>query len=323
MNALPALADRSQVPAMPATEWKTAVATFLAPKNPGTRRSYAYALRDFFTVAGKAPDAVTVADVAAYRTRLESQGNTPGTVANRLAALSSFYRFLCRPADARGRSIVQSNPFQGIERPRLEPYQNPRTMVLPDLLKILEYLGGRNDLAALRDRALILCYVFTGRRRSEIASLKLGDLIEEDGGRIFYRYTGKRGKTGTRELPPPAAIALRAYLEASGRQDLPSDAPVFVSGSGRKPGEQLTPDGILRMLKLRAKAAGVAPSRVRVHGLRHLAATLRRKAGAAVEEVQSFLDHTHLNTTAIYLEKTNGREDRSWQGVAALLGISG
>lgn len=323
MNSLPAIQESVLPQPLTEASWETLALTFLAPKNPGTRRSYEYALRDFFSVAGKTPDQVTVADVAAYRARLEAQGNSSGTVACRLAALSSFYQFLCRPSDARGRSIVQGNPFAGVERPRVEPYQNARKMALADLLTILRYLGEKGDLASIRDRALILCYVFTGRRRREIANLRAGDLFEDDEGRLFYRYIGKRGKTGNRELPPPAAAAVREYLRASNRGELPEDAPIFVSTSGRTAGQAFTPDGILRMVKLRAKAAGVDPSRVRIHGLRHLAAALRRKAGAAVEEVQGFLDHTHLNTTAIYLEKTEGKEDTSWQGVAALLGIAG
>jgi integrase len=45
--------------------------------------------------------------------------------------------------------------------------------------------------AGLRLRALVLAYLLTGRRRSEVLNLRWRDLDLEGG---FYRYTGKGGK---------------------------------------------------------------------------------------------------------------------------------
>ena len=67
----------------------------------------------------------------------------------------------------------------------------------------------------LRDRAIILTLVLTGRRRAEVFRMTAGDLSFENDV-CFYSYRGKGGKTGRRELPRPATDALRAALSAFG-----------------------------------------------------------------------------------------------------------
>lgn len=299
--------------------WKTAIETWLAQLRPKTRESYRVAIRDFFALIPRTPDRVTVADVVSFQAHLRARGNSDGTVACRLAALSSLYRFLCRSLDARGTSLCQGNPFASVQRPKVEPFARPRKMRLSDFAAILGALNNRSDLAALRDRALLLCYVLTGRRRSEVVALRGRDLERMDGGGIAYRYLGKRGKTGLRELPGPAADALRAYLDASGRSELGDADAVFLSLSGPKKNRPLTSGGVLSILKARARAAGIPPERVRVHGLRHLAAELRRASGVSIEEVSSFLDHASLTTTQTYLARIEGKTDSSWAGAWAIL----
>jgi integrase len=185
---------------------------------------------------------------------------------------------------------------------------------------LLSHLDRPDDARALRDRALLVIFALTGRRRAEVARLRAGDLERDGEGRTLYRYVGKGGKGGLRELPPPAVEALGVYLAAAGRADLPADAPLFLSVAGRHRGEALGADSILRILKTRATEAGLDPASVRVHGLRHLAAELRRAAGAAVEEVSAFLDHESLATTATYLRRTEGTRDAGWRGAWDLIG---
>ena len=68
----------------------------------------------------------------------------------------------------------------------------------------------------LRDRAIILTLILTGRRRTEVLNLKAGDLIQ-DGDAVLYSYRGKGGKQGKREMPQPASRAIQQALEAFGK----------------------------------------------------------------------------------------------------------
>ena len=54
----------------------------------------------------------------------------------------------------------------------------------------------------LRDRAIILTLVFTGRRRAEVLGMTAGS-ISVDGTTVFCSYRGKGGKAEKRELPRP------------------------------------------------------------------------------------------------------------------------
>jgi integrase len=66
-------------------------------------------------------------------------------------------------------------------------------------------------------------------------------------------------------------------------------------------------------------AAGLPPTGL--HILRHTAAKLRREAGESIEAVSSFLDHSSLAVTTVYLRRLEGVEDRAWANVAAAIGV--
>jgi integrase len=67
------------------------------------------------------------------------------------------------------------------------------------------------------------------------------------------------------------------------------------------------------------RLAGLAPSGL--HILRHSAAKLRRDAGASIEAVSSFLDHSSLAVTSVYLRRLEGEADRTWPEVAIAIGV--
>jgi integrase len=66
-------------------------------------------------------------------------------------------------------------------------------------------------------------------------------------------------------------------------------------------------------------AAGLTPTGL--HVLRHTAAKLHRDAGASIEAVSSFLDHSSLAVTTVYLRRLEGEADLTWPDVAAAIGI--
>ena len=73
-----------------------------------------------------------------------------------------------------------------------------------------------------------------------------------------------------------------------------------------------------RFRKLLA-TAGLTPTGL--HVLRHTAAKLRRDAGASIEAVSAFLDHSSLGVTTTYLRRLEGETDRTWPDVAVAIGL--
>ncbi len=267
-------------------------------------------LRHFFGRAGKTPDVVTSQEVFVWAYGNGLSGKTPSstTIGARIACLSSFYHFLMRM------KMVQANPCDQLERPRARQ-STPRGLSADDIRRLLAVVPDTN--AGLRDRAIILTLVLTGRRRAEVLNLKAGDLSSE-GDAAYYTYRGKGGKTGRRELPRPAYEATQRALTAFGKNLATMGGPTESLWPGNGSSGITSGTFYLRLRKY-LQVAGLPLSGV--HIFRHSAAKLRRDAGETVEEVSRFLDHSSLAVTSVYLRRLEGEGDRSWGKVAEAIGL--
>lgn len=116
--------------------------------------------------------------------------------------------------------LVNGNPCETLECPH-PPQATARGLSAEQVRRLLAAIP--ETPVGLRDRAIILTLVLTGRRRAEALGMKAGDISEESG-RVFYTYRGKGGKTGRRELPLPAYEAINRWVGSTG-QGLYSMAP--------------------------------------------------------------------------------------------------
>jgi site-specific recombinase XerD len=298
----------------PAAGWQRAMYAFLAEKerrsgSARTVQSYSRMLRDFFGRSAKTPDEVTSQDVFTWAYGTGLSGRQPGsiTIGARLACLSSFYRFLIRM------KVVASNPCDALERPRVVQ-GSPRGLSADQIQRLLTVIP--ETPVGLRDRAIVLTFVLTGRRREEVLRLKASDIIQEDS--TFYSYRGKGGKTGKRELPRPVLEAIEAWLASAGKDLATMDAAESLWPDTRT-GRGITSGTFYTNLRRYLKKAGLPLGGV--HIFRHSAAKLRRDAGESIEEVSRFLDHSSLAVTTTYLRRLEGQEDKSWEKVAAAIGL--
>jgi len=298
-------------------DWEGAIRAFLAEKEKrsGSQRTpqeYARLLRRFFDGLGKTPDQVTPdeAFVFAYGPGPSGREPSPANINLRLAALSSFYGFLERmglpmPQWTNGQGVLrQGNPCASVQRSRQEP-PPPRGLDRDEIKRLLAAIP--DTAVGLRDRAIILTFLLTGRRRVEIMGLRAGDLSRNKA--IYYSYRGKGGRVKRRELPEPCFLAIVEGLKARG-EDLATMGPderLF----------DVSAHGFYLNLRRYFRKAKLPPGGV--HILRHSAAKLRRDVGETVEEVSRFLDHANLAVTTTYLRRLEGEEDGGWRKVAALL----
>ena len=297
-----------------AAGWEQTVMAFLAEKErrSGSRRtveSYARILWPFFGRVGS-PDKVTPAHVLVWAHGIGASGREPSsaTVGARIACLSSYYRFLIRM------NVMTGNPCDALERPRTVQ-SVARGLGADEVRRLLTVV--LHTVAGRRDRALLLTFILTGRRRAEVIGLTLGD-ISLEGETAFYRYRGKGGKRGRRELPRPAYEALCATLRDAGL----SLAGMDPCGSLWQAGVDtrgVTGSTFYARFRRYLRAAGLGPSGL--HVLRHTAAKLRRDAGASIGAVSSFLDHSSLAVTSVYLRRLEGETDRTWPDVAVAIGV--
>jgi integrase/recombinase XerC len=295
--------------------WEQALYAFLVEEGnrSGSKRtveSYSRMLWPFFAERGLTPDRVKPADVLGWVHGIGRSGRTPSstTIGARIACLPSYYRFLIRMG------LVVSNPCDAVERPRATQSM-ARGYGADEVRKLLAVVP--DTIPGRRDRALLLIFILTGRRRTEVISLTAGD-ISLEGETAFYAYRGKSGKRGLRELPRPAYEALCATLSDAGLElgSMPKEASLWQAGVGPA---GVTSSTFYARFRRYLKAAGLAPTGI--HVLRHSAAKLRRDAGASIESVSQFLDHSSLAVTSVYLRRLEGQEDHAWRDVAVAIGL--
>lgn len=297
-----------------APAWQQSVLAFLAEKErrSGSHRTvegYARMLWPFLLRVGS-PELVTPGHVLGWAYGIGASGRKPSsaTIGARIACLSSYYRFLIRM------NLAAANPCDALERPKAAQ-SVARGLNAEEVRRLLTVVP--DTVAGRRDRALLLTFILTGRRRSEVIGLTAGD-VSLDGETAFYSYRGKGGKRGRRELPRPAHEALCATLGDAGLTlaDMPPSASLWQAAAGPR---GISGSTFYARFKRYQRAAGLAPSGL--HILRHSAAKLRRDAGASIEAVSSFLDHSSLAVTSVYLRRLEGEADRTWPDVAIAIGV--
>jgi len=233
--------------------------------------------------------AVESAHVSGFVGWLRRRGYASSTVARRLAAVKSFFRFMIV------QGTVKDDPAEAVEPPPVErPF--PPVLSAEEMGRLLDVCEGGDSPKALRDRALLELLCATGVRVSEAIALQVADVRLESG---EVRCRG-RGKTRTLALPERALHAVQSYLAKARPLLAPRDEPaLFVNLRGRS----LTRQGLWLLVRECAREAKLEQE-VTPHVLRHSFAVQRLDQGDTLEEVQRLLGHANLSTTKVYAELT-------------------
>jgi site-specific recombinase XerD len=216
----------------------------------------------------------------------------PRTLARRIAALKSFYRW------AKKVGLTKTNPAQGLLTPKL-PSSIPSFLTEAEVEKLFESIEADTPIK-YRNRLLFKLIYGLGLRISEALALQKLDYDYHKG---TLTVTGKGNKQRVIPLPVRLKEELDFYLrEIKGKlSDIQTD--YFFPGKMGKPLSDTAARKILRKLLLEA---GLATS-LSPHALRHSLATHLLARGVDIRIVQEILGHASLNTTQIYTHT-----DRSW-----------
>jgi site-specific recombinase XerD len=329
----PTAMDRMQAWAEAFTLWLE------SRRSVNTRRAYHAAWREFLAFCERQPWDATRTDVARWVEELRKQRLSEATINQRVAALSSFYEY-CRDEyevvnpDGRRAALHDSNPAASKSlRTKVNPYGKASYLDVSEARALLRAIP-KDSVQGLRDYALFLFYLSTGRRNSEARMLRWGD-FEKSGGKIYYRWSGKGKKNKRFECPKTVYEVMLAYLRAAGRLEGMRDEDYIFTAlndmAGRFPqveaetwnphAQPLSMRFVGSLLKKYCRRAGLDATKIHVHTLRHTAAMLRKEAGAGVEDICQFLAHSSLAITQIYLHEVEGHADTHWVKVEALLGL--
>jgi integrase len=290
------------------------IAAFLNGFPKSTSRTYSCGIRQFFGLFDWiSPEEVRPAHAVAFKKwLLEHREVSESTAYYRLSAVSSLFDFFCTPDGTDGEALLRSNPFKHVPRNDIQPtpYARAKAMDWETFKAIVDSIP--SDEAGMRDKAILIFFAFTGRRRAEVAGLRVRDLDVRRRPRS-YTVRVKGGRLKTFELPDICFDALRAYWIAADRlHDLQPSDGVFTATTSCNLTKHLDPNRPLstramnKILKRSALSAGVDMDGVRIHAIRHMSARDLDAAGVPLQDIQAFLGHASPTTTQIYLDRLSG-----------------
>lgn len=243
-------------------------------------------------------------DITNFIAVMVEEGLAASSRARRLSALKQFFRFLV------AEGIRADDPAGIVGGPKREAAL-PKTLTVDevDLLlaaarrKVEESRHGQRA-KALRLYCLLEILYATGMRVSELVALPRSALVGDE---RTLTIKGKGGRQRMVPLNPAAQDALVLYLRERDAVVAGSGYGAGINGSGSSwlfPswGQQghLTRQRLAQELKLLAGQAGIEPSRVSPHVLRHAFASHMLERGADLRAVQKLLGHADISTTQVY-----------------------
>ena len=250
-------------------------------RSPATLEKYLREVRQFAAFLGGRE--VTRELAAAWREELSAR-QSPATVNGKLTALDRLLAFLgwedCRVKHLR----VQRQLFR----------DSARELSREEYARLVETARrlGRGRLSLLMET---ICA--TGSRVSEVGYIT-AEAVREGRTEIALK-----GKIRTILLPGKLCRKLEKYA----RQKKITSGELFLTRSGRP----MSRKQIWAEMKGVCRAAGVAPSKVFPHNLRHLFARCFYRVSRDVAKLADVLGHSSIETTRIYLISTGAEHART------------
>ena len=267
--------------------------------SPRTLEAYRRDLDDFAGFLRADASRAAAEDIRRYLHHMKKLKLAPRTASRRLSCLRQFYKFLY------GEGMRTDDPTTALDSPRLgRPL--PKFLTEAEVDGLLDAARAQAGAKGLRATALLELLYATGLRVSELVSLPLAAVSSRSPNsepgvvRASVIVRGKGAKERLIPIGDAARAAVAAYLEARD-SFIPtkSKSSVWLFPSGGR-GGYLTRDGFSGMLKDIAVCAGIMPSRVSPHVLRHSFATHLLAHGADLRSLQQMLGHADISTTQIY-----------------------
>jgi integrase/recombinase XerC len=261
-----------------------------------TIEHYQHDISDFFTFMSEQAidelNSVEYLDARLYLTKLYDKKLSRKTVAKKISALRSFYKFLLREKH------VEENPFSQVVLPKLEK-RLPNFFYEQELQLLFQSCEANTPLGQ-RNKALLEILYGTGIRVSECCQIHLHDLD-------FYLSTVLVHGKGRKDRYVPfgkfAKSSLEIYINGGRKKLLEGKAANDVLFINHR-GGPLTTRGVRKILNSLIEKSAL-DGKVHPHKLRHSFATHLLNHGADLRSVQELLGHSFLSSTQVYTHVTN------------------
>jgi len=242
----------------------------------------------FLSEAKLAIAEATSANIIDFAGFLRKSGLSESSIARHVVAIRSLYAFLSKDQGI-DNVAIDVNP------PKI-PKRLPKALTISDIESMIASNG--EDIAGVRNKALIETLYATGARVSEIVQLNVGDISRSEGDTVTVKVRGKGGKERLVPMGKFAQHALDQYLTRS-RPTMLKNAREEALFLNEKRGTRLTRQSAWQIVMKAAERAGIERD-ISPHALRHSFATHLLDGGADIRVVQELLGHSSVTTTQIY-----------------------
>lgn len=205
----------------------------------------------------------------------------------KVSSLRSFFKYLYSTL-----SLIEKNPAESLELPKSNS-RYPVYLTLEQSETLLDtILENPDDLFRKRDYAIIMLFLNCGLRLSELASINISKIKNDD----TLTVIGKGNKERTIYLNEACQEAIEDYLRVRPKDVNDPDA-LFIS----KRKNRMSNRAIQHMVDRYFKKMGLDTDVYSTHKLRHTAATLMYQHGNVdIRALQEILGHESVSTTQIY-----------------------
>jgi len=261
-----------------------------------TLRNYRHDLEEFLVflkgLGGgtmPCPQDVSHGMVRLYMGDLQKKKLSKSSIARKLSAVRSFFRYLLRE------EVVDKNVPALVNTPK-QTKRLPKFLYYSEIETLLRTL--KENQQGGRDEAILEIAYGAGLRVSELVGMNVESINFTAG---YVRVLGKGNKERIVPIGIPAMDAVNAYLEERRRKGLPCDgkSPLFLNKSGGRLSDRSVREIVNKYVKMAGLQKHISP-----HALRHSFATHLLENGADLRSVQELLGHVNMSTTQIYTHVT-------------------
>ncbi len=247
----------------------------------GTQRLYVHAVEDLAKYYNRSPDLISEEEVWEYLLYLQEEKKLKWSSCNCMAAgLNFFYKITLRD---------QNIQFKIPKR--------KHTSALPTIFSRADLIKLFDATDTLRDRMMLITAYSAGLRVSELTSLKPEHI--ESNRKLIRIEQGKGNKDRYTLLSDKLIKDLKVYW----KRYHPKEYLFYPQGNPHKP---LTRNRAWKIFNAAKKKAGLKRGRG-IHSLRHSFATHLLEDGVDLYSIKTFLGHSSISTTMIYLRLTENR----------------
>lgn len=258
-----------------------------AGKSKGTIEQYSLAVKEFINFIEKKYfkfivgnlNKIELTHIKSFLVYLtDEQNNQAVTRRKKISALKMFFKYL--------KSIekIKANLIDDLDSIKVSR-KIPKYFEIEECKNIINSMHDRNKV---RNETIILLFLNTGMRLSELVSLNIQDI-----GKNSLTITGKGDKERPIYLSLQIQDQLQKYLKE--RPEIKTNA-LFVSERGNR----IDKGTVQQMIKTTLYNAGLQG---KTHKLRHTFATLLYQSGKVdLRQLQEMLGHSDISTTTIYTQ---------------------